>query len=265
MAGIIENLEKYLGEVHELTEKLDAEPGKEHVFNGHSYRKVSDEIQVFDNGRWMSVKEAIERNFKELINLSKKEPEEDNNSQEDRDPCETCDERDSCEDRQKELDAFFASIGEITDVEINGDDITCTFSDGEVYTAHCHPEDLKRWSLETGISVCIGKYFAGGSNEYNRLVRKGVKAYKDKVKAEAKKIEKLIEEERIRENKKKKHERYLKRRDARKTETRKTEARKTEARKTTEKRKEYFDQVAEFVSDYLKDLGFDFKVEVYEL
>ena len=99
---------------------------------------------------------------------------------------------------------------EIVDVDVNGDDVICTFANGETQTAHCHPDDS--WSLETGISVCLGKYLTGGSSEYNRIVRHGVKIFKNKMLQEAKAIEDRIEKERIRENKRLKHERYLKRR-----------------------------------------------------
>lgn len=101
---------------------------------------------------------------------------------------------------------------EIVDVDVCENDVVCTFADGEKQTAHCHPEDEERWSLDTGISVCLGKYLAGGSSNYNRIVRHGEKIFKDKIRAEAKEIEDLIEKERIRENKRQKHERYLKRR-----------------------------------------------------
>lgn len=101
---------------------------------------------------------------------------------------------------------------EIVDVDVNGDDVSCTFANGETQTAHCHPEDYDRWSLETGISVCLGKYLTGGSNEYNRIIRQGVKTFRNKIRAEADKLEAEMEEQRIRENKKRKHERYLKRR-----------------------------------------------------
>lgn len=104
---------------------------------------------------------------------------------------------------------------EVVDVDVNGTDVTCTFANGEKQTAHCHSEDRDKWSLETGISVCLGKYLTGGSSEYNRIIRHGVKVFKDKVRLKAKEIDDLIEKERIRENKRRKHERYLKRREER--------------------------------------------------
>lgn len=101
---------------------------------------------------------------------------------------------------------------EIVDVDVCGNDVICTFADGEKQTAHCHPEDEERWSLETGISVCLGKYLMGGSSAYNRIIRHGVNAFNRRVRAEADEIEAIIEKERIRENKRRKRERYLKRR-----------------------------------------------------
>ena len=114
----------------------------------------------------------------------------------------------------KELLDIISSMTEteIVDVDVDEDDVICTFADGEVQVAHCHPEDEDVWSLETGISICLGKYLAGGSNAYNRLIHQGVKIYQDKVR---KAIDEYIakkEEERIRENKRQKHERHLKRR-----------------------------------------------------
>ena len=104
---------------------------------------------------------------------------------------------------------------EIVDVSVEGKDVICTFADGEVQTAHCHPEDEDHWTLDTGISVCLGKYLAGGSNAYNRLIHQGMKIYERKRENEIKGILDMLEEERIRENKRRKHERYLKRREER--------------------------------------------------
>lgn len=104
---------------------------------------------------------------------------------------------------------------EIVDVDISGEDVICTFADGEVQKAHCHPEDYENWSLETGISICLGKYLTGGSNAYNRLVHQGVKIFNTKIRKKAEEIADRLEAERVRANKRRKHERYLKRRDER--------------------------------------------------
>ena len=138
---------------------------------------------------------------------------------------------------------------EIVDVDVEGEDVFCTFADGEVQKAHCHSEDYENWSLETGISVCLGKYLMGGSNEYNRVVRQGVKIFEKKVKEACKRIEKQVEEERVRENKRKKHERYLKRRDER----RKAEA---EAQSKTEV------SIIDILNKIASDMGLNVEIEV---
>lgn len=139
---------------------------------------------------------------------------------------------------------------EIVDVDVNGDDVSCTFSNGETQTAHCHPEDYDRWSLETGISVCLGKYLTGGSNEYNRIIRQGVKIFRDKIKEEADRIEAEIEEQRIRENKKRKRERYLKRRAER------------QAAKYEKKNEENEFTILKLINDLLNDLGIEMDIMV---
>ena len=140
---------------------------------------------------------------------------------------------------------------EIVDVDVNGDDVSCTFANGETQTAHCHPEDYDRWSLETGISVCLGKYLTGGSNEYNRIIRQGVKIFRDKIKEEADRIEAEIEEQRIRENKKRKRERYLKRRAERQV---------TKCGEHNEKGNEF--TILNLINDLIEDLGIEIELTV---
>ena len=138
---------------------------------------------------------------------------------------------------------------EIVDVDVDGDDVICTFANGETQTAHCHPEDYDRWSLETGISVCLGKYLTGGSNEYNRIIRQGVKIFRNKIKEEADRIETEIEEQRIRENKKRKRERYLKRRAKRQA----MERNESEGMGIT---------LLDLLNDIIKDLGVEIDLTV---
>lgn len=139
---------------------------------------------------------------------------------------------------------------EIVDVDVNGDDVSCTFANGETQTAHCHPEDYDRWSLETGISVCLGKYLTGGSNEYNRIIRQGVKIFRDKIKEEADRLEAEMEEQRIRENKKRKRERYLKRRAER------------QAAKYEKENEENEFTILKLINDLLNDLGIEMDIMV---
>ena len=147
---------------------------------------------------------------------------------------------------------------EIVDVDIDMKDVICTFANGEVHRAHCHSEDYENWSLETGISVCLGKYLIGGSNEYNRVVRQGVKIFEKKVKEACKRIENRIEEERIRENKRRKHERYLKRRNER----RKAEA---EAHHKQDKDKSTEDTIIDILNKIASDMGLKVEIEVVKV
>ena len=87
---------------------------------------------------------------------------------------------------------------------------------GEVHKAICDPLDADKWSLDTGIAICLGKFFAGDSNKFNRMVHQGLKVYRNKIKAESERIERRIEEDRIRKNKEEKRKRYLKKRAERK-------------------------------------------------
>lgn len=168
---------------------------------------------------------------------------------------------------------------EIVDVDIDPDgySVTCTFADGEKQTAHCHPEDYDNWSLETGISVCLGKYLTGGSSEYNRIVRHGVKVFNDKLREEVKEIKDRIEEERIRENKRRKRERYLKRRDERRRaaeecsqcderefcenrKDKKPEEKKAEEKMAEEKRTEDKFGLLSLINKIIEDIGLEIEI-----
>ena len=70
----------------------------------------------------------------------------------------------------------------ITDVEILGEEsnvVEVTFQDGKKEKAVCYPGDT--FDLETGISICVGKYLAGGSSTYYSIIKRGFKLYSDKV------------------------------------------------------------------------------------
>lgn len=97
----------------------------------------------------------------------------------------------------------------IVDVKLNGSDVICEFEDGRVISAHCSDED--EFSFETGIMVCLGKYFLGHRG-FNSMVRQGVKLFDDKQKRLINERLEELERRRIRENHREKHERYLKRR-----------------------------------------------------
>lgn len=201
-----DDFNSYLNEVNNFTRRLTNELGV-HSFRGRDYRSIDGEIQVFDTEekRWMNIREALGKSISKLGDLIfGDDTEEEEDSRMDDLP-----KNDSYEDESEES---LNNFGFITDVDVDGYDVTCTFNNGEKQTAHCHLADIKKWSLETGISVCLGKHLAGGSSEYNRIVRKGMKCYKDKIKAHAKMVKDRMEEERILENKKRKRERYLKRR-----------------------------------------------------
>lgn len=93
--------------------------------------------------------------------------------------------------------------------------IQVMFSDGTITKAVCKEPDV--FSLEWGIAICIGKKLMGGSSAYNNAIRKGVKVYNDKVKANKKLDEYIdtLEKQRI------KREEYKKRRIKKKQEAEK--------------------------------------------
>lgn len=223
-------IDSLLEEVEQFLEKLDTEPGV-HTFNGRDYRKNNGKIQVFDEDekRWMNMDEAFDKlicelraeafdkSIRELCDLIGVDEEDDEKAAK-KSPKKAKSKTESSKteskpggsDLDKELEKLLSDFAVIVDVVVDGDDVICTFADGEVQTAHCHPDDS--WSLDTAISVCLGKYLLGGSSEYNRRVRHGAKIFHDKIKAEAKRLQDQAEEQRIRENQKRKRERYLKRR-----------------------------------------------------
>ena len=85
----------------------------------------------------------------------------------------------------------------MTDVSVHNYNVTCTFSDGQKYTAFCHPEDRVVYSLDTGIMVCLLKRLAGGTEPLNEALNQARSVYKEK----QKRIEK---EKKLREKKEKK-------------------------------------------------------------
>jgi len=93
----------------------------------------------------------------------------------------------------------------ISDVQIVVEDkvIVVTFNDGTSEKAVLCDGDT--FSLEQGISICLAKkllsYQTGGhgSREYNKIIKRGMKVYNDKLKAEAEKKRKEEEEKARRE------------------------------------------------------------------
>lgn len=87
--------------------------------------------------------------------------------------------------------------------------VRVTFADGTSEKAVCCEPD--KFSLETGISICIAKKILGGSAAYNKAVKQGVKAYERKLAVEKFKAE---EEERAKKKREKRNA-YKARRAAR--------------------------------------------------
>ena len=70
--------------------------------------------------------------------------------------------------------------------------VEVTFIDGDKQKAICQEPDT--FSLEMAISICITKHLLGGTKEYNKAIRNGLKCYENKLKkedAEAKEKEKI--------------------------------------------------------------------------
>jgi hypothetical protein len=73
--------------------------------------------------------------------------------------------------------------------------VTVKFADGTEEKAVLHPDD--KFSVEQGISICIGKKLAGNSSIYNKIISHAldVKQKNENKKAEQKKREARIKEE----------------------------------------------------------------------
>lgn len=227
MFGYLNNEEREIIDKH-------LEEGGEFVLRGHRFKNdVNGDLYVMEDGKWVEIGEAYRNTLVELTNLIRNLG-TSNPAKETPKSKEAPKSKEVSEDKEVK----------IVDVSINKWDVTCTFSDGKRYTAHCHEQDIRCWSLETGISVCVGKWFAGGSSEYNRLIRKGMKVYKNKCEENYKKHLEERERKRIQENKKKKHERYLKRR---------------EERRAAEKNDKE-DTLVNLMVSILKDIGIDIEV-----
>lgn len=79
--------------------------------------------------------------------------------------------------------------------------VQCTIN-GQKYKAVCDESD--QFSLEGAITICLCKYFLGGSSSYNNTIRKIVKHYNNAIKeAEEKAIKEAEEAERIKNKRKK--------------------------------------------------------------
>ena len=85
----------------------------------------------------------------------------------------------------------------MTNIQVFGNTVKVTFSDGTSTTAVCSENDA--FSLETGIGICIGKKVMG--NDFLGSIRRGVKFYERIQKRDAKEKKDREELERIRKNK----------------------------------------------------------------
>lgn len=65
--------------------------------------------------------------------------------------------------------------------------VEVTFADGDKQKAICQEPDV--FSLEMAISICITKHLLGGTKNYNKAIRDGIKCYEDKIKNKKKVIE----------------------------------------------------------------------------
>lgn len=96
-------------------------------------------------------------------------------------------------------------IAQVSDVQIIVDDkvIVVTFDDGTSEKAVLCDGDT--FSLEQGISICLAKKLLSdktgghGSREYNKIIKRGMKVYSNKLKAEAEAKRKEEEEKSRRE------------------------------------------------------------------
>ena len=99
--------------------------------------------------------------------------------------------------------ATFKPCIQIKNVEILGElenVVQVTFEDGTKEKAICDPDDT--FNLEIGISICIAKYLIGGSGEYHKAIRQGIKLYKQK---EEKRIKEKFQIAELEERRKRKY------------------------------------------------------------
>ena len=93
--------------------------------------------------------------------------------------------------------------------------VECLFADGTKTKAVCREPDV--FSLETAIGICVAKKVMGGSSQYNKAVKHGIKVYEN---LQAKEKELAEEQERI-EKRKAKRKAYMERRAQRRADAEK--------------------------------------------
>lgn len=188
MFGIFDREEiKTLGEELKRTGEFE--------FWGHRFKNEKNgNLYVWENDRWVPIYEAVYNVEKELAEtLSKslfglREDESDADQENEEDP--------EDEDDFEDIGETFKEIAKVTDVSVNDYNVTCTFRDGQKYTAFCHPKDRPIYSLDTGIMVCLLKRFAGGTKPLNEALNQALGVYEEKQK-------RIEEEKKRRENEKK--------------------------------------------------------------
>ena len=92
--------------------------------------------------------------------------------------------------------------------------VSCVFADGDEQKAVCDEHD--QFSLENGIAVCVAKHAMGGSRQYNKAIRQGLRVFEEQERVKAD----FEERKRIEENHRRKHARYLDRKKKRAREAR---------------------------------------------
>jgi hypothetical protein len=81
------------------------------------------------------------------------------------------------------------NANDIINVEIPCENkvVIVTFADGTKIKTVCDEQDT--FTLEMAISIAITKKLLGGTGAYNKAIKQGINAYKDKIKAEEKQAE----------------------------------------------------------------------------
>jgi hypothetical protein len=81
------------------------------------------------------------------------------------------------------------NANDIVNVEIPCENkvVIVTFADGTKIKTVCDEQDT--FTLEMAISIAITKKLLGGTGAYNRAIKQGINAYKDRIKAEEKQAE----------------------------------------------------------------------------
>lgn len=67
--------------------------------------------------------------------------------------------------------------------------VEVTFPNGDKQKSICQEPDV--FSLEMAISICITKHLLGGTKEYNKVIRNGVKCYENKLNRNKAKTEEM--------------------------------------------------------------------------